>query len=157
MGYHGQPELTATAVTADGFYRTCDLMVQDAAGRLTWSGRLKDVIRRGGLQIDVIEIEDILSRHPRIADVVVVGEPDARLGERAVVVAVPAADAGEPELPELVEHLLGCGLSRESLPERLVLTESLPRTERGKIPRAEVKRWVAETREPAAAGGGPRP
>jgi cyclohexanecarboxylate-CoA ligase len=159
MGYHGQPELTAAAVTGDGFYRTGDLMFQDAAGCVTWSGRLKDVIRRGGLQIDVLEMEAMLARHPKIADVVVVGEPDPRLGERAVVVAVAAADAGEPDLPELVEHLTESGLSKESLPERLVLVETIPRTERGKIPRADVKRWVAEQppREPTAAGGGTRP
>ena len=159
MGYYGQPELTAAAVTADGFYRTGDLMVQDSVGCLIWSGRLKDVIRRGGLQIDAIEMEDMLSQHPKIADVVVVGEPDARMGERAVVVAVASADEGHPDLPELVEHLTACGLGKESLPERLVLTDSLPRTERGKIPRAEVKRWLTEqpAREPAPAGGGTRP
>jgi cyclohexanecarboxylate-CoA ligase len=143
-------------VTADGFYRTEDLMVEDSAGCLTWSGRLKDVIRRGGLQIDVVELEEMFSRHPKIADVVVVGEPDPRMGERAVAVIVPAADEAEPDLAELVEHLTRCGLGKESLPERLVVTDVLPRTERGKIPRAEVKRWVAE-REPASTGGGTRP
>jgi cyclohexanecarboxylate-CoA ligase len=151
MGYDGQPDSTSAAVTADGFYRTGDLMVRDSGGCVTWSGRLKDVIRRGGLQIDVIELEDMLARHPKILAVVVVGEPDARMGERAVIVAVAAPDCAEPELPELVEHLTACGVSRESLPERLVLTDSLARTERGKVRRAEVKRWVAES---AAAGGG---
>jgi acyl-coenzyme A synthetase/AMP-(fatty) acid ligase len=104
-------------------------------------------------------MEDMLSQHPKIADVVVVGEPDARMGERAVVVAVAAADERHPDLPELVEHLTACGLGKESLPERLVLTDSLPRTERGKIPRAAVKRWLTEqpAREPAPAGGGIRP
>jgi cyclohexanecarboxylate-CoA ligase len=155
MGYHGRPDLTAAAVTVDGFYRTGDLMLYDSTGCLTWSGRLKDVIRRGGLQIDVIEMEDMLSRHPKVADVVVVGEPDPRMGERAVVVAVPAEES-EPDLPELVEHLTRCGLSKESLPERLVLRDSLPRTARGKIPRADVKRWVAEqptSPKPAGTGG----
>jgi acyl-CoA synthetase (AMP-forming)/AMP-acid ligase II len=146
MGYHGQPELTAAVVTDDGFYRTGDLMVRDAAGRLRWSGRLKDVIRRGGLQIDVIEMESILATHPKVAEVAVVGEPDPRLGERAVAVVVPISEGDPPELAELVEHLTIAGLSKESLPERVLVSQSLPLTERGKVQRVELKKWVAGSR-----------
>jgi non-ribosomal peptide synthetase component E (peptide arylation enzyme) len=144
MGYHGQPDLTASAITEDGFYRTGDLMVRDTAGRLKWAGRLKDVIRRGGLQIDVIEMESILAEHPKVAEVAVVGEADPRMGERAVAVVVPAADEQAPELDELTDYLLGRGMSKESLPERLLTRASLPLTERGKIQRAALKSWVAE-------------
>jgi non-ribosomal peptide synthetase component E (peptide arylation enzyme) len=143
MGYHGQDELTAQAVTADGFYRSGDLMVQSPEGYVSWTGRTKDIIRRGGLQIDPIEIEAMLSRHPQIATVAVVGQPDPRLGERAVIVAVAAA--GEPaELGDLCAYLLREGLPKQSLPERLVYLEELPRTAVGKVHRVEVRQLIAE-------------
>jgi cyclohexanecarboxylate-CoA ligase len=144
MGYFGQPELTAASVTPDGFYRTGDLMIEDADGYLTWSGRLKDIIRRGGLQIDAVEIENILSEHPKIAEVVVVGEPDPRLGERAVAVVVCGNEEDRPDLEDLCEHLTSRGVGNESLPERIVFAASLPRTEFGKFHRVEIKKRLAE-------------
>jgi acyl-CoA synthetase (AMP-forming)/AMP-acid ligase II len=153
LGHHRQPELTSQVVTPDGFYRTGDLMVRDAAGRMRWAGRLKDVIRRGGLQIDVIEMEAMLAEHPQVSDAAVVGEPHPRMGERAVAVVVPLSRADPPDLPGLIEHLTLRGLSKESLPERLVLRDALPLTERGKVHRAELKAWVAE--HPAVAAPDP--
>jgi non-ribosomal peptide synthetase component E (peptide arylation enzyme) len=142
MGYYGQPELTAQAVTSDGFYRSGDLMVESPEGYVSWTGRTKDIIRRGGLQIDPIEIEGMLSRHPQIATVAVVGQPDPRLGERAVIVAVPA---GEPaDLDALCAYLLTEGLPKQSLPERLVYLDELPRTAVGKVHRVEVRHMLAE-------------
>jgi cyclohexanecarboxylate-CoA ligase len=144
MGYFGQPELTAASLTPDGFYRTGDLMVEDGDGYLTWSGRLKDIIRRGGLQIDAVEIENMLSQHAKIAEVVVVGEPDLRVGERAVAVAVCADEHDRPDLEDLCSHLTSLGVGKESLPERLVFATSLPRTEFGKFHRVEIKKWLAQ-------------
>jgi acyl-CoA synthetase (AMP-forming)/AMP-acid ligase II len=103
---------------------------------VTWSGRSKEIIRRGGLQIDPVEMEAMLSRHPAVKTVVVVGEPHPRLGERAVVVAV--ADGGLA-LEEVCTYLLDCGLPKQSLPERLVLTREIPRTELGKFHRARIR------------------
>ena len=71
------------------FYRTGDLMVATADGYLTYVGRIKDVIRRGGLQIDILEMERLLSEHPKIAEVAVIGAPHPRLGEQAVMVVSP--------------------------------------------------------------------
>jgi cyclohexanecarboxylate-CoA ligase len=146
MGYHGEPELTAQAVTPDGFYRSGDLLVESGDGYVTWSGRTKDIIRRGGLQIDPLEMENILSSHPRIHEVVVVGEPDPRLGERAVVIAVAGAGVTDLTLEELCARLLENGIPKQNLPEKLVVTASIPRTELGKFHRVEVKnRLVAGT------------
>jgi acyl-CoA synthetase (AMP-forming)/AMP-acid ligase II len=143
MGYHGQDDATAQAVTEDGYYRTGDLMVLSPEGYVSWTGRTKDIIRRGGLQIDPIEIEGMLSRHPQIASVAVVGQPDMRLGERAVIVAVP--EAGErAELDELCAYLQREGLPKRSLPERLVYVDDLPRTGVGKVHRVQVRKLVAE-------------
>ena len=144
MGYFGQPEATAAAVTPEGFYRSGDLMVESGDRYLTWSGRTKDIIRRGGLQIDPVEMENWLAGHERIFEVLVVGEPDPRLGERAVVVCVPRNAAAPPTLEELCDYLLKQGLPKQNLPEKLVLATSIPRTELGKFHRVEVKRHLVE-------------
>jgi acyl-coenzyme A synthetase/AMP-(fatty) acid ligase len=147
MGYYGQDDLTAKALTADGFYRSGDLMVESAEGYVSWTGRTKDIIRRGGLQIDPIEIEAMLSRHPQIATVAVVGQPDPRLGERAVIVAVPAPTGERPELDALCAYLVAEGLPKQSLPERLVYWDELPRTAVGKVHRVEVRQMIADSLE----------
>jgi cyclohexanecarboxylate-CoA ligase len=147
MGYLAQPELTRASVTDDGFYRTGDLMVATADGYLTYVGRIKDVIRRGGLQIDILEMERLLSEHPKIAEVAVIGAPHPRLGEQAVMVVLPKADQERPTLEELVAHLSRCGLPKECLPEGLVFTTSLPRTEWGKFNRAAMRQWLTEQPE----------
>jgi acyl-coenzyme A synthetase/AMP-(fatty) acid ligase len=147
MGYAGQPALTAQAVTEDGFYRSGDLMVRSPQGYVNWSGRTKDIIRRGGLQIDPIEMEGMLVQHPKISMVVVVGEPHPRLGERAVIVAVAENAEDPPSLEECCAHLLARGLPKQNLPERLIITDDIPRTELGKFHRVEVKRRVAEEAE----------
>jgi non-ribosomal peptide synthetase component E (peptide arylation enzyme) len=150
MGYAGQPELTAEAVTKDGFYRSGDLMALSPEGYVSWNGRTKDIIRRAGLQIDPIEMETMLDRHPKIAMAVVVGEPHPRLGERAVIVAVAQGHESEPSLEELCAHLTAEGLPKQSLPERLVIVNDLPRTELGKFHRVEIKRLIAEQPERSA-------
>jgi acyl-CoA synthetase (AMP-forming)/AMP-acid ligase II len=142
MGYFGQPELTRSVLTDDGFYRTGDLMIASADGYLTCAGRIKDVIRRGGLQIDLVEMENMLTEHPKIAEAVVVGEPHPRLGEQAVMVVIPKRPDEPPQLGELIAHLQDRGLAKECLPERLVLTGTLPRTEWGKFNRVELKNWL---------------
>jgi acyl-CoA synthetase (AMP-forming)/AMP-acid ligase II len=139
MGYVGQRALTDEAITPDGFYRSGDLMARSGDGYITWSGRTKEIIRRGGMQIDPVEMEGLLSRYPGMGSVVVVGEPDPRLGERAVVVAVIEAAAREPRLEDLCAFLTDAGLPRHSLPERLILTDEIPRTELGKFHRARIK------------------
>jgi acyl-coenzyme A synthetase/AMP-(fatty) acid ligase len=136
LGYVGQDDLTAEAITEDGYYRSGDRLVRSEDGYVTWSGRSKEIIRRGGLQIDPVEMETLLSEHPAVETVVVVGEPHPRLGERAVVVAV-AHEA--VELAELCTYLLDRGLPKQSLPERLVLTAEIPRTELGKFHRARIR------------------
>lgn len=147
MGYLAQPDLTRASVTEDGFYRTGDLMMATADGYLTYVGRIKDVIRRGGLQIDVLEMERFLAEHPKIAEVAVIGAPHPRLGEQAVMVVLPKADHDRPKLDELVTHLIECGLPKECLPERLVFTTRLPRTEWGKFNRAAMRQWLIEQSE----------
>ncbi len=146
MGYVGQPELTQARLTPDALYKTGDLLVEHPGGYLRWEGRIKEIVRRGGLMIDAIEVSDLLSEHPRVAEVIVVGTPDSRLGERAVAVVVPRP--GErPGLPELCAFLADRGLSKEVLPEALLFAKSIPRTEFGEFNRGEVRAWVADQLE----------
>jgi acyl-coenzyme A synthetase/AMP-(fatty) acid ligase len=119
-------------------------MIATEDGYLSCAGRIKDVIRRGGLQIDVLEMERLLAEHAKIAEVVVVGIAHPRLGEQAVIVAIPRVDSDRPHLEDLVAHLVERGLPRECLPERLVFTATLPRTEWGKFNRVELRKWLAE-------------
>lgn len=144
MGYFGRPELTKAALTDEGFYRTGDLMIESSDGYLTYAGRIKDVIRRAGLQIDVIEMERLLAEHPKVAEVVVVGQPHPRLGEQAVMVLIPKSAEQKPSFEELTAHLIASGLPVECLPERLVFAETLPRTEWGKFNRVELRNWLGQ-------------
>jgi cyclohexanecarboxylate-CoA ligase len=141
MGYLGQPELTQSRLTSDGLYKTGDLLVEHPGGYLRWEGRMKEVVRRGGLMIDAIELSDVLSEHPQVAEVIVVGTPDARLGERAVAVVVPRTEA-RPRLGDLCAFLAGRGLPQEVLPEELLFTDSIPRTEFGEFNRGAMRVWV---------------
>jgi fatty-acyl-CoA synthase len=81
-GYFDDPARTAETVDRDGWLHTGDLCAMDAAGNLTIHGRLRDVVIRGGENIYPAEVEDVLLRHPAVADVAVVGAPDERWGEQ---------------------------------------------------------------------------
>ena len=83
LGYLGRPDLTAETVTPDGYLHTGDVMSIDDSGYVRYIGRLKDVIRRGGINIDPLELERLLVQHPDVNDITVVGDapsPTRRAG-----------------------------------------------------------------------------
>ncbi|HYB29340.1 MAG TPA: AMP-binding protein [Solirubrobacteraceae bacterium] len=127
-GYLNRPELTAEAVTEDGWYRTGDLARIDASGYVRITGRVKDVINRGGEKVPVAEIEQLLHAHPAVRDVAIVAMPDERLGERACAFVV-----GELDFDAMLEYLDSRRVSKTYWPERLELVDTLPRTPSGKI------------------------
>jgi cyclohexanecarboxylate-CoA ligase len=131
-GYLNRPELTVEAVTPDGYYRTGDLAQIDTGGYLRITGRVKDVINRGGEKVPVAEIEQLLYLHPSVREVAIVAMPDTRLGERACAFVV-LGDGAELELSDVQQHLDFHRVSKTYWPERLELVESLPRTPSGKI------------------------
>ncbi|MFI1500517.1 class I adenylate-forming enzyme family protein [Streptomyces platensis] len=112
---------------ADGFLRTGDLGHLTPTGHLVVTGRLKDIIIRKGENISAQEIEELLYRHPGIADAAVIGLPDAERGERVCAVVEQPPDAGELTLAIVAAHLLAQGLARHKLPEQLELLPALPR------------------------------
>ncbi|MDE3130611.1 MAG: AMP-binding protein, partial [Acidobacteriota bacterium] len=132
QGYLNRPELTAQALTADGYYRTGDLARIDADGYLKITGRVKDVINRGGEKVPVVEVEQVLYAHPAVREVAIVAMPDERLGERACAFIVLADDA-ELDFEELQRHLDAARVSKPYWPERLEIVDQLPYTPSGKI------------------------
>src|SRR5262245_58488834 len=131
-------------VNSRGRIRTGDLGLIDADGFLAVTGREKELIIRGGVNISPLEIDGFLMRHPELIEVATVGVPDAVYGEEVVsyVVARPGArvDAGE------LLRYCNDGLPAFKAPKRIVLSASLPKTERGKLDRrALVERWRGET------------
>jgi 3-phosphoshikimate 1-carboxyvinyltransferase len=128
VGYLNRPELTAEAVTTDGWYRTGDLARIDSNGYVRITGRVKDVINRGGEKVPVAEIEQLLHAHPAVRDVAIVAMPDERLGERACAFVV-----GELDFDAMLAYLDSHRVAKTYWPERLELVGSLPRTPSGKI------------------------
>jgi fatty-acyl-CoA synthase len=129
-GYHDLPEETLAATRPGGWLRTGDLVTMDDRGYLAMTGRLKEMIVSGGENIFPVEIENALLEHPGVAQVAVVGVPDARWGESAVGVVVPA-DAGAE--PAELEAFLRDRLAAFKVPRRWVFVDELPRTASGKV------------------------
>ncbi|OWW19018.1 AMP-binding protein [Noviherbaspirillum denitrificans] len=132
IGYLGEPELTAKALDADGWYHSGDIARVGADGSVRIVGRIKDMIIRGGQNISAREVEDVLIEHPSCHIVSVVGIPHERMGEVccAVVVCHPGKALG---FDEMKDFLAARGIARFKLPEYLVLRESMPTTPSGKI------------------------
>ena len=136
VGYLKRPE--AYAVDAEGWFDTGDLARMDAAGYIRITGRAKDIIIRGGENIPVAEVEDLLYRHPAVQDAAVVAMPDVRLGERAC--AFVSVKAGQSfEFDALTAWLAQAGMSRTYWPERLEIVPDMPRTASGKIQKFELR------------------
>jgi len=152
LGYLGDPALTERAFRGS-WYRFGDLGTMDDDGRIRVTGRIKDIVIRGGENISVREIEELLVDHAAVAEVAVVGYPDARLGERCCAVVVPAAAAAPPALAELCSFLRKRGVAKFKLPERLYLVDALPTTPTGKVKKAELRALVAHGQHATRRGG----
>jgi cyclohexanecarboxylate-CoA ligase len=131
-GYLDHPDWTAAAYTPDGWYRTGDLALIDQDGFLHVTGRVKDVINRGGEKIPVAEIEQLLHQHGAVKEVAIVAMPDPRLGERPCAFIVPRAGATLDFL-SMQRFLDERRVAKTYWPERLEVLEALPRTPSGKI------------------------
>jgi acyl-CoA synthetase (AMP-forming)/AMP-acid ligase II len=140
LGYHNNPSANAEAFLPDGWFRSGDLGVIDADGRLRIVGRLKEMINRGGKKFFPREIEEILYTHPQVLYAAIVGIPDARLGERNCLCLVPRL--GEPPTLESITAFLGDSVATYKLPERLELFTQFPFTPTGKIQRHALVREV---------------
>jgi 2,3-dihydroxybenzoate-AMP ligase len=131
-GYFKSPEENAKIFTPDGFFRTGDQARKDEFGNIWITGRIKDIIIRGGENISAVEIEGLVSAHPDVQDVAVVGMPDKILGERICAYIIPKPGT-KPTMREIVSFLKGKGASVLQLPERVELVTELPMTKVGKV------------------------
>ncbi|MCD2195125.1 AMP-binding protein [Actinomycetospora endophytica] len=139
-GYLKRPNLRGC--DAEGWFDTGDLARIDADGFLRITGRSKDIIIRGGENIPVVEIENLLYAHPDVAEVAIVAMPDERLGERACAFVVPREGA-VPTLDGLGQFLARRGAATQYRPERLELVDALPRTLTGKIQKFRLRERLA--------------
>ena len=142
-GYYKRPEFTADGHTADGWFKTGDRATLDRDGYVSITGRTKDVIIRGGENIPVVEVENLLYTHPKVAGVAIVAMDDARLGERACAVVIPR-EGQSLTLPEITAFLEGQQLARQKFPERLEIVSEFPMTPSGKIQKYRLRQLVAD-------------
>ncbi|MEU0074852.1 class I adenylate-forming enzyme family protein [Streptomyces sp. NPDC006332] len=144
LGYARDGKVEPPALTPDGFFPTGDLLTTGEDGTVTIMGREKDVIIRGGRNLDITEIERAVAAHPRVARVCVVPVPDPLLGERAAVLVVAEDGADDIGLQEITEHLDRTGLSKAKWPEYAFLVDELPQTTVGKLDRSGARRLANE-------------
>jgi len=135
-GYLKRPHLNAT--DADGWFETGDRAFIDAEGYVRINGRSKDIIIRGGENIPVMEVENLLYKHPAVALVAIVGYPDARLGERACAF-VTVRPGHSFTLEEMSRYLSENQVTKQYHPERLELMEDLPKTPSGKLQKFKLR------------------
>jgi fatty-acyl-CoA synthase len=141
VGYHGNPEGTAAALEPDGWLHTGDLAVMDERGYIQISGRIKDMIIRGGENLFPREIEDELFRHPALASTVIVGVPDDYYGE-VPVAFVQLADGHAVTGDDLAEYLRPW-LSGYKIPAKWYRVTEYPATLSGKVQKFVLRNgWI---------------
>ncbi|MBI1735184.1 MAG: AMP-binding protein [Candidatus Rokubacteria bacterium] len=138
-GYYNAPEHNRVAFTADGFYRTGDMVRMHPSGNLVVEGRKKDLINRGGEKISAEEVENLVLAHPAVLHVAVVAMPDPVLGERACAFVVPRPGS-TLTLADLTRFLIeDRRVAKYKVPERLELRDQLPATAVGKISKRDLR------------------
>ncbi len=130
IGYYKRPETTKANFRDGIWFETGDRVIKSAKGFVSITGRTKDIIIRGGENIPVAEIENLLFQWEKVKDVAIVAMPDDRLGERACAYIVPTEQFS---FEEMIQYLLSTGIAKQKLPERLELIDELPRTASGKV------------------------
>lgn len=138
-GYLGRPEATREALV-DGWFRTGDLGSKDAAGFIAILDRKKDVVIRGGFNVYPRQVEEVLLRHPAVADAAVIGVPDATHGEEVCAVIVPDRSAGAAPSAEEIVAWAKERLGRHMYPRRVEFTDALPLGPSHKVLKRELRR-----------------
>ncbi len=130
-GYYKMPEATAAAIDKDGWLHTGDLAIRDANGYYRITGRIKDMIIRGGENIFPKEIEDFIYTHPDVVDVQIVGVPSEKYGEEAYafVIKRPGSSVTEKDIQTYVAN----NMARHKVPSYVEFIDQMPMTASGKI------------------------
>jgi acyl-CoA synthetase (AMP-forming)/AMP-acid ligase II len=138
-GEVGEFWVKAEHTVSDGWVRTGDLVRRDVDGYLYATGRMSDVINRGGEKIDPSEVEDVIRSHPSVAEAAVFGVPDSELGERVGAAVVPEGDLADASA---LRSWCLKRLAPFKVPERIVFLHELPLTELGKVSRKDLRALV---------------
>ncbi|MCC0056665.1 MAG: AMP-binding protein [Rhodobiaceae bacterium] len=141
-GYYGQPEATAAVLMPDGWLRTGDLGTMDERGYFKITGRLKEMIIRGGMNLYPQEIENVLFDHPAVGQIAVVGVPSEQWGEVVAAVVLATNQSALPSVDELYAHCRA-NLSPQKTPEKWFFVNEYPLTATGKIQKNVILEWIA--------------
>jgi len=147
-GYFNNPQASAAALDAEGWFGTGDVASIDPDGFLTITDRAKDLIKSGGEWISSIDVENIAMSHPGIANCAVIAVPHPKWDERPVLIAVPAEGA-PPDRADVLAHLAQ-HLAKWQLPDDIVFVEALPLTATGKVSKLTLRQSYADHSLPAA-------
>ncbi|MEU2391138.1 AMP-binding protein [Streptomyces sp. NPDC007369] len=142
LGYWGEPERTAEAVDAARWMHTGDLAVMDEDGYLSITGRIKDMVIRGGENVYPREVEEFLHAHPDVLDVQVIGVPDAKYGEE-LMAWVRMRDGAAPLTAQAVRAYCDGRLARFKIPRYVHVVEEFPMTVTGKVRKVEMREMAA--------------
>ena len=142
-GYYKMEEATANVIDKDGWLHTGDIAVVDENGYYKITGRIKDMIIRGGENIYPKEIEEFLYTHPKVKDVQVIGIPSIQYGEEIMACVIVKSDESvtEEELKEYVK----ANMARHKVPKYIGFVEEFPMTASGKIQKYKLREWAIET------------
>ena len=147
-GYHDEPDATAAAFAPDRWFRTGDLVTADDRGYLRIMGRLKDLVITGAENVYPAEVEAVLTEHPCVGIVAVIGLPDERWGECVTAVIRPAPGAEVD--PAALAQYTGERLARYKVPRRWIVVDDLPLTASGKVQKHALRRRLGATNEARA-------
>lgn len=142
LGYYKMPEMTAAAIDADGWYHTGDMVCADRDGYYSITGRIKDMIIRGGENLFPAEIEAFLLSHPKILDAQVIGVPDAYYGEEPV--AFVRLKPGESATPLELKQYFRASISMEKVPATFFFVDTYPLTASGKVQKYVLRDMAAD-------------
>lgn len=143
IGYLDMPEETRAALDGDGWLHMGDLGTMDERGYVRITGRLKDVIIRGGMNIYSREIEDVIFDHPAVAQASVVGVPDEKYGEIVAAVIIPG-DSAAPPSPDELKAYCRDRLARHKAPVLWFIVEEFPLTASGKVQKFMLQQLISE-------------
>ncbi|XWN34434.1 MAG: long-chain fatty acid--CoA ligase [Devosia sp.] len=147
-GYHDNPEATAAAMDAEGWFGTGDIATIDPDGYLTITDRAKDLIKSGGEWISSLDVENLAISHPKVRNCACIAVADEKWGERPLLVVVPEGEDA-PDAEEILD-LLATKFAHWQLPDEVVTTDALPLTATGKVSKLTLRKQFAERHK----GGG---
>ena len=142
-GYFNNPQANEGAFTPHGYFRTGDLAIIDENGTLRITGRVKDIIIRGGENIGAQEVEELISSHPSVEYVTVIGMPDPDLGEQ-ICAYIKLVEGTSVFHDDIIHHMKQIGASKKFFPARIEFVEEIPLTAAGKADKKMLKKDIEE-------------